>query len=178
MLAYCLLVAVLLLLPVAGVLPIVKPGTRDMNNAYLVRLQPADAAKWRTQSRRGVAAQEIAEWWLRWAGAAVLSAPLAWLVRDLPAAPMLQLVALFAGTLWAQIAARQFDLIGHTVEIVQAEREGRTGYASQEAARMEHGDLDGGGMTAAEILRAVDRRRWIARALLALLSRAIWRAMR
>ena len=173
MLVYALIVAALLLLPVLGVLPIVISGTRDRNSAYAVWLQPPDASKWRTQSRRGVAAQEIAEWWLRWAGAAVLSAPLAWIVRDLPAAPLMQIVALFAGTLWAQVFARQFDLIGHTVEIVEAEREGRAGYASQEAARMEHGDLDGGGMTAAEILRAVDRRRWLARALLALLARRV-----
>lgn len=177
---YLALVALLLLLPVVGLIPPIVEGDEERNFIHRIVMRPRTDAKFMAQPYRAVLSQEVVEWYLRWLGAAILSVGPAWLLRDAPGAVAFQVLMLLLAALWTQIPPlqRQLELIGHASETEVAERMGLSGYATAEARRMRtaYGALFLS-MTVEEIASAIERRRPVARLFLALLKRRIARAI-
>lgn len=174
MIIYAAFAAVFLLLPILGFWPIIVRGNRNSNSPYHIILRAPDHPMFQRQSYRGVRAQEVIEYWLRWVPAILTGAVI---LPFLPAGVPI-LIALFA-TMWVRIPAllRQLEYIGHAAEVEVAEREGFPDYLRAEAERM-WSAYDGlfQHLTVSEIAAKVNARRPIARVLLFLLQRRIGHA--
>lgn len=185
MIFYLIFAGLILAAPFTGLLPVVRAGDAPHNTIFGVTMPRRADWRWPTQSWAGVLAQEIAEWWLRWAGALLACAPLAWLIGqqgDVRLWLALLPALMFAG-LWTRLPGlwRQFELLGHAVEVVIAEeREDRADYLMPEALSMLAGSAEYyagefDSMTAIEIAEALDARRGMARVLITLLGRSVRR---
>ena len=65
------LVAIVVLGPMLGIVPPVRASkTRNYNGQFWIGRHPS--------CTRAIFAQEVVEWWLKWAVAALISAPVAW----------------------------------------------------------------------------------------------------
>lgn len=154
--------------------PPISIGTRPFNSLWGIRMPPRSDPRFTAQSYAGVLAQEILEWWLRWAGVLVILAIAAALLSQVPdqRAYLALIPLLFLSALWDQIPGiqRQVELLGHTAEVVVAEEhEGLVGYGEAEAVRVKGAsnyDKEFSNMTADEILSAFNRRRPLVRFLL------------
>lgn len=179
------LAVVTVLLPIVGIGPIVVRGERSNNNLLFVTMRESGWYIARGQVYRAVLAQEIAEWWLRWAVAMVLVAPLTLVDfghglsgatgvdADALKAAWVAVSALGA-TSWAFFAYGQLDLIGRAVEVLAADR---PGYLEKEALRMKGGTRKTfADVPVDRLTRMIAARFWIARVLLALLKRRMGRA--
>lgn len=170
------LAAALVLAVWAGLLPPVKAGTRDWNHRFHITMKPLGDVKYLVQPRAAVLAQELAEWLGKWLVALALAAPVAVVLHHFGLGLLTVLVAILAHS-WPTWPGgqRQIELVGHAVEVLAAERLGAgDDYALTEARRMMLSYPAFAGESDAAIVRAMDRRRWIARLLLAV----VWRRAR
>jgi hypothetical protein len=176
---YLALAALLLLLPVVGLIPPIVEGDEERNFIHRIVMRPRTDPKFMAQPYRAVLSQEVVEWYLRWLGAVTLSAGPAWLLRDAPGAVAFQVLVLLLAALWTQVPPlqRQLELIGHATETEVAERMGLSGYAAAEARRIRtaYGALFLS-FTVDELAAAIERRRPVARVQVWLLQRRIARA--
>lgn len=189
MLIFLAFAAILLITPILGIWPSVREG-RALNTLATVWLPADGSPKYATRPRIALAAQEVTEFWLAWAGAVVLSVPvavvLAVIVPSVLAGPLTALLLPLAWT-WRRTTwgERQLEYIGHAAEWVTAEKLGTIGYTQHEVAGRlitGYGQSDDrrtglfDHMTVFEVGQALRRRRWIARICVALLARSIRRA--
>lgn len=162
----------LLLLPaLAAILlgpPVFVGGDRAYATQFWIGMpHPAKRRCW-----AAIFAQELVEFWARWLLTAAFSAPIV-LGLHAYAGEAWWFLAIIAALLISRLAVvevkpvlRQLELLGHAVEIVEAERLYGAGqaYAEEEAERVRrgYGKLFAG-MGAAEILARLQARRGIAR---------------
>lgn len=155
------LFAVTVILPALGIGPIIRRGgQRAWNNAVMVQLPPDSVTIEQGQSPEGRKAQEVADFVHRWLGALVIASPVAFFVDGMEYVTFL---AAFIATLWAKVFGAHFDLVGHGVEILVAEREGRKGYRAAEIERMRLYSSAFEGWTNERIDAALDKREWLSR---------------
>lgn len=121
---YLAFAGLLLLVPITGILPIVIEGRHNRNYIWGVTMIPPSGENYAVQSYVAIYAQEIVEWYVKWLVALILAAPAAWVLRDMPNAPVLQIGAALVATLWVRPKPmqRQFELLGHAVEVETARR--------------------------------------------------------
>jgi hypothetical protein len=170
------LAALLVLACWAGLLPPVRPGTRDWNYRFHVTIRTADDGKYLVQPRAAVLAQELAEWLGKWLGALALAAPVALVLEHFGLGLLTVLVVILAHT-WPNWPGgqRQIELVGHMVEAEAAMKLGKSrAYIAEEARRTQPSYPCFKGMTADQVMQGMLRRRWLARLLLAV----IWRRAR
>lgn len=167
--AWGAIVGVTVLLPVLGLWPPVTSGEANQNNVFRVEMVPPREQR---QPYDAILAQEIAEYWLKWVGAAILSAPVAWYVKDIPYGWLPAILATFIATWWAKYATGQIEYIGHAVEIEYARRHFGAGdaYEDDEVAGMIRNYKAFEGLTPDEVKRGMRRRQWIVNALLVILA--------
>lgn len=145
--------------------PYIERGAdRAHHNGFQVWLPDVWLTESRGQSPRGVEAQEVAEWKLAWLCGLLLALPLLfaptisytvhWLV--------VPVVAAFGQTM-ARMLTNGFDYVGHGIEIMVAEEEGRAGYREQEIWRMIHHDPARKGMTIEQVDAKLRRWHWLAK---------------
>lgn len=168
-----ILAVVCVLLPILGIGPVIqRDSTQSQNNLLFVRMRPPEWYEAREQTYRATAAQEIAEWWMRWA----VALPVASLTLFIDAGPYqwaLSLFGVLVASLWSALFYGQLDLIGRAVEVLA---DGRQGYLEAEARRLRDGTRGTFRDQSPEVLAAMIRRRFgIARVLLWLLKRRIAR---
>lgn len=165
------IVAVWLILPMLGLMPRSRRGALNANSLWGIQMREP---KTQTQPHRAIFAQEVVEWWVKWAVGAVLSAPAAYYLASTQfwfVAPMI--VPVFAA-IWPRIpfGQRQLELLGHSCELYVAKADAV--YEGKEAATMQRG-YDGifAHMTVEQIIKAMHRRRWLAKTLVNLLWQRI-----
>lgn len=164
MITWLALFALTVILPALGIGPIIRRGGRlAWNNAVMVKLPPDRVTIEQGQSPEGRRAQERVDWVHRWMGALIIVLPVAWVIDGITG-EYVTVLAAFIATLWAKIFSSHFDLIGHGVEILVAEREGREGYRATEIERMRLYSSAFEGWTVEKIDEAVRRREWLSRA--------------
>lgn len=163
------LTVVTVLLPIAGIGPLVLRGKRARNNLLFVSMYPPEQTG-PAQDWRAVRAQEIVEWWLRWAVALPIAA-LSLLIDAGPYQWAVALIAVLVASLWSELAGGRFDTIGRAVEVVVANR---SGYLQTEAERLQREWYRG--RTVEDCARMIERRLPLARVLVLLLRRSIARA--
>lgn len=178
---YAAACALLILARIAGVLPVIRTG-RALNTAWRIDMPPPGDPKYDVVPPRALAAQECVEDFAAWLGAVVLASPLAVALSVIlpdPAGGLLAAALLPLAWKWrtSDWGRRQLEYLGWTAEIVTAERMGRPGYETAAVLRM----LDGygelfAGVSVKAALDAVDRRRWLAKLLIAVLAVNIRRA--
>jgi hypothetical protein len=161
------IIAAWLILPVLGLMPRARRGTLNANNLWGIQMR--DPAT-QTQPHRAIFAQEVVEWWIKWAVGAILSAPAAYYLASTEfwfVAPMI--VPVFAA-IWPRFrfGQRQLELLGHAAELYVAKADAV--YEGKEAATMQR-RYDGifAHITVEEIIKAMRRRRWLANILVNLL---------
>lgn len=126
-----------------GICPIVT-GKSARNNSLFVTLPPDAMTLADGQSPKARKGHEVGEWYLRHVGGAIaLLFALPWVPGLIAQAgggtaeTIVALAVVYAlGTCWNAFASRTFDLTGHTIEILIAEREGFAGYREAEIGRM------------------------------------------
>ena len=164
MTAYLIAAAVMLGLPILGLWPVKITGSKNQNSAWFIRMRrPQD----QVQPHDAIFAQEVVEWWLRWAIAFLVALPVA-LSTDREA---IQLIALLFGSLAFLPFVKQLELIGHAAELAYARKNHGVGpeYTATEARSMIRNYDCFADMTEAEVIAAMERRMPIAKALVALL---------
>lgn len=164
MTAYLIAAAVMLGLPILGLWPVKITGSKNQNSGWFIRMRrPRD----QYQPHDAIFAQEVVEWWLRWAIAFLVALPVA-LSTDREA---IQLFALLLGTLLSIPLVKQIELIGHAAELAYARKHHGAGpeYIATEARSMIEGYDCFRDMSQAEVIAAMERRMPIAKALIALL---------
>lgn len=134
-------------------------GSGGRNTPLGVTLPPDSALEASGQSPAGVKAQEVGEWRLAKLCGLFLAGAVAATV-DGAIGIVAALIAAVAGEAIARKASGQFDFVGHNIEIIVAQREGRTGYRMAEIARMQAGDQVG--MTIDQIDDALRKWEWLA----------------
>lgn len=142
MLTYTILAALWLTAPIFGFWPPVRRNSdRTANTMLSISMREPSFYVRTGQPYAAVFAQELAEWWIKWAVALPLGAlALPWI----DAAPEIKVVLAIAAPvfayLWAVPFKRQIELLGHAVEIVVASRTmNRDAYIAAEAERMARG---------------------------------------
>lgn len=148
--------------------PIRRGASHSSNTPLRVSLPDDSILEASGQSPAGVKAQEVGEFRLSW---------IAGLIAALPAAIMLEgligALAVAIGAALAHAVARKltnsFDYVGHGIEIIVAEREGRVGYRTAEIRRMIDWDPARKGMTAEQVDAKLRRWHWLARLTLKIL---------
>lgn len=123
-----------------------------------------------------VYAQEIAEWWIAWAGALLIGLPVAWALSGTVLAPAAPLAALIAWR-WrtTRVGERTIEYVGWGVEIAWGRRLGLARYNSDDinAANLRAGyphlfaDV---GLTEDDVRAGLARWRWLARVVMVLVS--------
>lgn len=162
MLVWLALLAVTVILPALGIGPVIRRGGRlAWNNAVMVQLPPDSVTIEQGQSPAGRKAQEVVDFVHRWLGALVIVSPVAFFVEGLEYVTFL---AAFIATLWAKVFGAHFDLVGHGVEIIVAERENREGYRAAEIERMRLHSSAFKGWTTERIDAGLRGREWLSRA--------------
>lgn len=175
LLIFAALAALLLLAPVAGLWPPIGPGTRCFNAMTWITMIPRGQPKYASSPYEAILAQEVVEFWGAWLGAVLIVSPLAIAAALLFPGPMAALAVLvlplawrWRVTVWGE---RQLEYLGHMAEVITAERMGLTDYFDQAADDLRRGyDRLFSEMTTAEVATALDRRRGVARVLLAVLA--------
>lgn len=148
-------------LPLFGFGPRIVLSSSARNTTYNVQMWSGEF-NGRGNYGPAVLAQEVCEWWLRWAIGLLIGTPLALvglLAFDMAFgyAPFIQ----FFGCFWTLIFARTFDSIGHNIEIIVAKRENILGYADEEIQRLK-GDSVWQGMDENEIFEQLRSTYWVA----------------
>lgn len=126
-----------------GICPIVT-GKSARNNSVFATLPPDAVTLADGQSPKARKGHEVGEWYLRQVGGVItLLFALPWVPEVIKqagggtAGTVIALAIAYAlGTCWNVFASRTFDLTGHTIEILIAEREGFVGYREAETGRM------------------------------------------
>ena len=150
-------------LPAFGIGPYIRrSGRQAWNNAVMVNLPPDSVTIEQDNSPAGRKAQEVTDFAHRWLGAIVIASPAAFMVDGMVGHYLTFFVAAVA-TLWAKAFGAHFDLVGHGVEIIVAEREGREGYRAAEIERMRLYSPAFKGWTNERIDEALKRRAWLSR---------------
>lgn len=177
MIIWIILAVAMLVLPVLGLWPVIVRGDGARNNLALVTMPSRQWYDREGYDYRATRAQEIVEFWLRWALALAVSAWPVWeiaaAVDDAKAGMLFSLLTIAGSAALTKLpfVEKQVELIGHAVEVIVADADG---YLELEAVRMQRGyGAMFGDMSVAEIARAVRRRFGVARVLIALLRRRI-----
>lgn len=141
--------------------PTERGGNRSSNHGFGIRLRhPADSEA-DGQSPSGVRAQEIGEFRLAWVVGMLLALPAllldGWLVGPI------YLIGAALGQSLFRVVFKPFDYVGHGVEIIVAEEEGREGYRAAEIDRMINRDTSRKGMTPAEVDAILRKWDWLSK---------------
>lgn len=139
--------------------PLVFSGRRAFNSGAGITLPPASISEADGQSPAGIRAQETAEFRLAWFCGLIVALPFIWLPLSWAAVP----IAAAAGQTLARAIFDGFDYVGHGVEIMVAEEEGRIGYRDAEIQRMIDRDRSRTGMSPVDVDRKLKRWHWLAR---------------
>ncbi len=178
MIALAILAVILLIIPLTGLLPPIKNNAdHSRNTMFNITLRSASFYEQRGVKLAAIAAQEAAEWYLRWLVAFPLAALAVWLIDAQGVHSWaVSVIALILATLWSVLLYAQVDLIGRAAEVVV---DGRPGYLQTAALRLINGtkgnfkDRD-----ARDVEAMIARRMGIARVLVFLMGRVIKRAVR
>jgi hypothetical protein len=132
------------------------------------------------QPHAAIFAQEIAEYWMRWLVALIAAAPLVWFSWGSAISPAVQVLGPFALCLWPKVFGRQFELIGHAVEVAYARRHHGIGadYLQTEAEGMQRYYPEFRDMTVPQIIAGMEARQGLAKVFLAVLAIPIARQAR
>lgn len=179
MIAFAVFAGLVLGLPVLGLLPPQRRGRAFNAIAHIAMPERAHyGARWAS-----VLAQEVVEWWSAWAGAFVLAAlPAVLLDRLTPfglGAPLLAVAA----WCWRRTkpGERQLEYLGWAAEWLHGRRQRLPEYRDlplyADRMRLAYPRLFGA-MTSLQVMHRLESRFWLARILLALLSRRILRLAR
>lgn len=141
--------------------PITRGGNVARHNAFCVWLPHDAVTESQGQSPAGRKAQEVGEWRALWIFGIAVASPVLWQIEPL----FLAVLAFFLAAMLVQtglrLATDSLDYMGHGIEIMVAEDEGRAGYREAEIARMVR-DRDRKGMTVAEVDRKLRQWNWLA----------------
>lgn len=166
MLYFALFSALILLPPILGFGIIISEGPRAKNSIAGVTMPPPARYEKDRNSYRAVCAQEVSEYWLRWAVSFLVTLPFLVFVTD---HWMAVLLVPFIASLWSAPFYAQLDLVGKSIEVLVA---GQDGYLEAEAAQLigsSNGNFTGQSIEA--VAHKITARNWIARPLIFLLRR-------
>jgi hypothetical protein len=162
------LAALWMIAPLLGLWPpVTRNGERTVNTLFHIGMKPAEFYALKGEDMRAVFAQELVEWWFKWAVVFSIAGSVFWLVRDFAFAEraVLSFLGWGAGIVATVLLHKQVEWIGHAAEVLVANR---PEYIAEEAARMK---LGYGGMFKGDDVEAGLRKRfWIARILIAILT--------
>lgn len=138
-----------------GFLPYVDRGGFHNRN-YVHKIEIAEDAYWASSDNdeEGVTNQERAEWLIRWLVPGVLFAWIPFVTEW-----YWWIAATILGTLWTEILERQFDGLGHTIEIITVDT---VEYERGEIQRMTR-DRSFKGMSVEQLYDFVEKRKPLAR---------------
>lgn len=164
MLVFAIFAFIAVVLPVFRVLPLVIKGDKIQNSPYFLKMAPREGIPYYDARL----AQEKAEYWLRWVVGVLVALPT---VPFLPTG--VPIIVAMLGTMLVHPKGpfyKELELIGHTVEVVVAERAGApSAYIQREARDMKGHYAVFENMSVDQIVAAMNARRWIARPLISLL---------
>lgn len=176
MIVYISLFVLTVILPLCRIgPPIVRGGRLARNNPIRVRLPSDDVTIAQNNYPPGRAGQEIADWVHRWIGALLLTAWVPFVVPSGFVGEFLTFLAVAIALAWSAVFNRHFELVGHGVEIMIAERNpqdvarllgGGVVYRTAEINRMLRSDSTFRGETFHGVKRGIEARTWISRILL------------
>lgn len=168
MIYYAIFVTLWLGLPILGVWPPVKHNSDGSTNGMLfITMRPREYYPAHNQVYEAVFAQEIAEWWLKWAVAFVLAAPVMYMFKFHLATVLVPMLAYC----WKIPLIKQLEYIGHAVEVLVGE-DTLPNYLTIEADKMRRTYE---GMFADDIEAELQKRFGVAKTLIAILARPIRR---
>lgn len=175
MITLIILAFVLLVLPVIGVWPPIVRAQKTTNNFLLIMMRDPAWYETRGQFYRPIVSHEAAEWYLRWLVALPIGSLSLFFDTGQYQWAVLVMSALIA-TIWSIIFYGQVDLIGRAAEVLA---DGRPGYLEAEAERLRIGtNKTFADVATVDLAKMIEKRFWIARILLWLMSRRISRAMK
>lgn len=165
----------LLIVPLTGLFPPIKnDADRSKNTILNITLRSASFYEQRGVQLKAIAAQEAAEWYLRWLVALPLAAAAVWAIGPSgPYAWAVEVVLLLLATLWSAALYAQVDLVGRAAEVVE---DGRPEYLQKAALRLINGFRGNFKDREPRDVEAMIRRRLpLARVLVAIMGRVIKR---
>lgn len=139
--------------------PTIKSGSFGRNNGFGYEVPPDAETEASGQSPKGRLAHERAEFRLAWLVGLIPAVPVAICLDGLLSLSAV-LVAALAQTI-GRLLTNSYDYIGHNVEIMIAESEGREGYRAQEINLMADGEQRG--MTPEQIDAKLRKWEWLAK---------------
>jgi hypothetical protein len=161
--------------PLLGLLPRVKHNSDQSRNTLLgVTIRYKQFYDARGVQVGAIVAQEVVEFWIRWAVTLPLASPVL-LFADGIHGWAASAIAIMLASIWSVPGYAQLDLIGRAVEVLY---DGRPGYLEAEAERLRRGTTRNfASYSTTEIAAKIEARFWIARPLLRLLRRRIASAL-
>lgn len=142
--------------------PVTVTGRIARHNAFRVIVPPDSVTESQGQTPKGRRAQEVAEWRLCWLVPLPIAALALFVIPEPFYAVLAFLFAAMVGNALVRVATDSFDYVGHGIEIMIAEDEGRKGYREAEIERMLR-DKGRAGMTPAKVEAKLAKWNWLAR---------------
>ncbi|MCR4297245.1 MAG: hypothetical protein NUV75_00620 [Gallionella sp.] len=141
--------------------PIRRGASHSSNHFFMVSLPDNAVLAATGQSPAGVKGQEVGEFRLTWLCGLIVAAPA--LMIGGPLGALAVVIAATAGNGISRALTGSFDYVGHGIEIIIAEREGREGYREAEIRRMIDWDRTRTGMSTADVDANLRKWHWLAR---------------
>lgn len=159
------------LLPILGIWPPVKRADISQNNMFFIWMRDPLWYEARGIRYRGIFAQEVAEYWLRWAVALPIASVAVWLLNPSQYRWAVEVMAAMLAAVWSAVFYKQLDLIGRATEVAAVPD---AGYIERVAQRLKVGTTGNFAHHSVDELVAMIRKRLpIGRKLAWLLQRRI-----